>query len=107
MSVKTKLWFGPYRTPRLKVGQRTTCLYRDTDLVIFGWTAARIPLPRCYVAGTRAAGQGLLVNEELARAIRCESAAAIRHWWGVCGATVTKWRRTLGIGRTGSEGGAG
>jgi hypothetical protein len=104
ISLKTKLLFGPYRVPRLKRGQRTSCLYRDTDVVVFGWTDARIPWPRCYVAGTRAAGQGLLVNEELARAIRGESAADIRHWWGVCAVTVTKWRQALGIGRKGSEG---
>jgi hypothetical protein len=104
MSAKTKLLFGPYRPPRLKVWQRASCLYRDTEVVIFGWTAAKIPWPRCYVAGTRAAGQGLLVDDELARAVRSESSAAIQHWWGVCSVTVTKWRRALGVGRKGSEG---
>lgn len=44
------------------------------------------------------------MDEELARAIRHESAAALRYWWGVCGVTVTKWRRSLSIGRKDTEG---
>jgi hypothetical protein len=46
------------------------------------------------------------VNEELARAIRHESAAAIRHWWGVSVGVVWRWRRALGVGRMDNEGSA-
>jgi hypothetical protein len=33
----------------------------------------------------------------LARAIRCESATAIRHWWGASHGTVAGLRRVLGV----------
>jgi hypothetical protein len=47
----------------------------------------------------------LLVCEELARAVRTESAAAVQYWWGVSGNTVTLWRKILGVeGREGTEG---
>lgn len=101
---KTNLLFGPYRPPPLRVGDRTLCIYRDAEVVVFGWSAAPIPWPRCYVLGTRAAGQGLLIEDELARAVRNESSMAIQHWWGVCEVTVGKWRRALRVGRTDSEG---
>jgi hypothetical protein len=46
----------------------------------------------------------LLVDEELARAIRHESAVAVAHWWGVSRAAVIHWRKALGVGRTDNEG---
>jgi hypothetical protein len=101
---KTQLLFGPYREPALKVGDRTMCLVRDAEVVIYDWSLGPIPWPLCYRAGTRAAGKGLLVDEELARAIRHESAAAISHWWGVCGVVVGRWRRALGVDRKNNPG---
>jgi len=86
---------GPHRAPSLRVG----------DVVVTSWTDARIPWPRCK----RLQGKGrpaLLVDEELARAIRSESAAALRHWWGVGERAVWKWRRALGVGRTDNPGSA-
>jgi hypothetical protein len=38
-----------------------------------------------------------LVDEELARAIRHESAAALRYWWGVSVGVVWRWRKALGV----------
>jgi hypothetical protein len=78
---KVKLLHGPYRTPRLRRGDRTSCLYRDKDVTITGLSAGHIPWPLCKPAGR--AYPGLLVEEELARAIRCESVLALRYWWGV------------------------
>jgi hypothetical protein len=101
-SDKVKLLGGPYRTPALRVGQRATCVYRDCDVIVTGWTDARIPWPLCKRQGR--AGPGLLVEEELARAIRTESATALRHWWGVGVALVTMWRRSFGIGRMDTPG---
>jgi len=49
-------------------------------------------------------GCGLLLDEELARAVRCESAFAIRVWWGVTAGVVWRWRKALGVGRMASEG---
>ena len=37
------------------------------------------------------------LDEELARAVRTESAAAIRYWWCVRGKTVAWWRKRLGV----------
>jgi hypothetical protein len=45
-----------------------------------------------------------LVDEELARAVRHESAAAVRFWWEVSVGVVWKWRKTLGVTRTNNEG---
>src|SRR5262249_31421273 len=42
---------------------------------------------------------GLLVDEELARAVRTESAIAIRHWSGVSEKCVWQWRRLLRVPR--------
>ena len=96
---------GPYRAPSLRVGDRATCLLKDGDVVVTGWTDARISWPRCK----RRQGKGrpaLLVDEELARAIRSESAAALRHWWGVGVKLVWRWRKALGVGRTDNPGSA-
>ena len=65
----TKLLFGPYYPPRLHVGDKATCLLRDGDVIITSWTAARIPWPRCRAIGKRGGGFGLLLDEELARAV--------------------------------------
>jgi hypothetical protein len=46
----------------------------------------------------------ILLDEELARAVRREAAAAIQHWWCVGVTLVWRWRRCLGVGRMDSEG---
>jgi hypothetical protein len=102
---KVKLLFGPYRPPPLQRGRRVTCLYRDCDVVITSWSDGRISWPRCRALDSPGGGSGLLVDEELARAIRSESAAAVMYWWGVNGATVWLWRKALGVeGRYTTEG---
>src|SRR5262245_40530724 len=101
---KTKLLFGPYRPPALKVGDRALCGYRDAEVVVYDWSSAPAPWPLCYQVGSRGAGKGILVDDELARAIRHESAVAVQYWWGVCQKTVCKWRAALGIFRTDAEG---
>jgi transposase-like protein len=73
-------------------------------VVIYDWTMAPIPRPLCYHAEPCGAGKGILVEEELARAVRQESAMAIAHWWGICRATVRKWRQTFSVGRMDAEG---
>jgi hypothetical protein len=103
---RTRLLFGPYQSPALKRGDRTTCLFKDCDVVVTGWTDARISWPRCRPRDVPRSHPSLLVNEELARAIRHESAAAIRHWWGVSVGVVWRWRQALGVGRMDNEGSA-
>ena len=94
---------GPYRAPAVRRGDRTTCLYRDAEVCITSWTDARISWPRCQRVGRRG-GSGVLVEEELLRAIRTESSAALQYWFGVSQFTVWIWRRKFGVTRWGTEG---
>src|SRR5437868_9835811 len=96
---RTRLLFRPYSPPPLRRGDRATCLYRDHDVVVTTWTDARISWPRCRAVGPSGSGYGLFVNDELARAIRTESAAAIIHWWGVSANTIWSWRKAFGVDR--------
>jgi hypothetical protein len=82
-SDRCNLLFGPYHAPALRRGQRATCLFRDCDVIVTGRTAARIDWPLCRPLDEPIGRPTILVDEELARAIRCESAAAVMHWWGV------------------------
>jgi hypothetical protein len=102
---RVKLLFGPYKAPPLRRGDRASCLYRDGLVVVTSWTDAPIPWPRCRAADNyRGGGAGLLVDEELARAVRHESAAAVMHWWGASPTAVKNWRKALGVTRAGNEG---
>jgi hypothetical protein len=100
---RVRLLFGPYEAPPFKRGDRATCLYRDCTVVITGWSAGPIPWPRCRALDSRGRS-GLLVDEELARAVRHESVLAVMHWWGACRNVVCLWRRELGVRGIDSEG---
>src|SRR5262249_29899305 len=67
------------------------------------WTDARLSWPRCRPLEGRC-HPWLLVEEELARAIRHESAAALGYWWGVSEGVVCRWRKALGVGRADGAG---
>ena len=69
---KHALLYAPYHPPALHRGDRTECLYRDAQVVITSWTDAPIPWPRCRAIGARR-GSGLLIDQELLRAIRTET----------------------------------
>jgi hypothetical protein len=99
---RIRLLHGPYRRPNARVGSRAACLVKG-EVTITGRTRARLPWPRCLPVDRRG-HPSLLVDEELARAIRCESAAAPMYWWGVSVGVVARWRKALGIGRAGTEG---
>ena len=59
-STSRVLLYGPYAAPLLRIGERTTCLCRDCDVVITGWFDAPIPWPRCRALGTRRDDEGAL-----------------------------------------------
>lgn len=94
-----QLHHGPYNPPSLRRGDRATCLYRDADVVISSWSDGRIPWPRCRRLASHGSGSGLLVDEELARAVRMESSLALHYWFGVNYSVVCCWRKALGMGR--------
>jgi hypothetical protein len=101
---RVKLLFGPYQAPRLQRGDRAHCLYRDTIVVVTSWTDRPIPWPRCRALDSPGGGSGLLVDDELARAVRHESAAAVIHWWGASASAVNDWRKALGVDFNGTQG---
>src|SRR5262249_9752796 len=101
---RVKLLHGPYEVPRLRRGDRTFFLFKDCDVVITGWTDARISWPRCRPLDVPRTRPSLLVDEELACAIRQESATALRFWWGVSTRVVRRWRQALGVTCTNNEG---
>jgi hypothetical protein len=101
---RVQLLFGPYKAPALRRGGRAFCLLRDCTVVVTSWTDARVPWPRCRALDGPGRGSGLLLDEELARAVRHESAAAVMYWWGASHGAVERWRRALGVGRTDNEG---
>src|SRR5262245_20654845 len=102
---RVQLLFGPYTTPRLKRGDWVTCLVRDCTVVMTSWSAGGIVRPSCRARGqSGGGGSGLLVDEELSRAVRSGSAAAVMYWWGVGVHAVWRWRKALGVGRMDSAG---
>jgi hypothetical protein len=101
---RIQLLFGPYKAPALKRGDRAFCLVRDYPVVVIGWSDARISWPRCLPLDPPRCGRGLLIDDELVRAIRHESATAVAYWWGLHVSTVLHWRKALGVTRTNNEG---
>jgi hypothetical protein len=82
---RLKLLFGPYRPPALRRGDRAFCLFRGyVVVVVTSRTDAPILWPRCRILDGPGGGSGLLVEEELARAVCHESAAAVSYWWRTC-----------------------
>jgi hypothetical protein len=101
---RVQLLFGPYRAPPLRRGDRAFCQVRDYAVLVIGWSNAPIPWPKCIRLEPPRTGRGLLIDDELARAIRHESVVAVAHWWGVSLSTVGHWRTALEVTRTNNEG---
>lgn len=86
---------GPYKPPAVAIGDTLRCKLKG-DLKVSGFTDAPIPWPVGRLPGGR--GQSsLVVRDDLARAIKCESVAAVCHHFGVSPSVVRRWRRALGV----------
>jgi hypothetical protein len=72
-------------------------------VVVTSWTSACISWPRCLPVASKG-HPGLLLDDELARAVRTESAAAVRYWWGVSHGVVERWRKFLDVDRVNNAG---
>jgi hypothetical protein len=97
------LLHGPYRTPRLRVGDRAFCLLRDCEVVITSISDARIPWPRCRAVEGTGSGSGLWLGGELAKAVKCESAVAVKYWWRLSRTAVWHMRKALDVTWTNIE----
>lgn len=72
-------------------------MYRRAQCKVTAWTDAPIPWPRVLPEKSRGR-PGLLVNTELRRAVRTESAEALMHWFGISGHFAWKLRKWAGVG---------
>ena len=88
---------GAYTAPAVRIGDRVDCLFRGCECVVTSIADAPIPWPRVQPAEQRG-GCGLLVNHALGRAIRTESAVALKYHFGVSTDTVWRWRKCFGVG---------
>jgi len=90
-----RLLFGPYRTPRFRIGSLVRCEVRG-EVRIVGLSDDPIPWPLCRV------GKWLVpvVYRGLAKAVRRESEQAVAHWWGIGKWQVWTWRKALGVPAT-------
>ncbi|WP_020469151.1 hypothetical protein [Zavarzinella formosa] len=87
---------GSYSTPCVSSGTIITCEYRDTDLIVSGYSTGPIPWPVGHLS--RGGPNTIIVFGSLVEAIRLESVQALSHWFGVGPGTVTKWRAAFGVG---------
>jgi hypothetical protein len=89
---------GKYKTPRVRVGSVLSCESRDCDVIVMGYSDARIPWP--VGRKPRSPARGLILYGGLAAAVCRESNLAVCYWFGVTPQTVSKWRKALGVEMT-------
>jgi len=89
---RPRLYFGPYATPRYRVGQAVHC-ERFGDVEIVGTSNGRIPWPLGRKPGSRGPAS-LVLYGDLAKAVQRETRVAICYWWG-CGASAARAMRRV------------
>lgn len=90
-----KLLHGPYKPPPVGIGDWLECEAHG-QLRVRKWSKGIIPWPMgCRGKGRAGSRPTYILCGDLVRAVRRESAEAIKHWWGVSNPTVTKWRKCL------------
>lgn len=94
-----KLVGGPYYPPAVR---RDAWLMDEErgNVCVGGYSEGRIPWPRVKKTGTAS----LILCGDLVRAVKTESALAIKYWFGVGDGVIARWRKTLKVKQTGSEG---
>ncbi len=92
---RTHLLYGPYRPPKARRGDRLFCEILGT-VKVGGHHNAPVMWPWIAKSGRHT----LVLCGDLVRAVRSESEIAVAHHFGVVNATVRKWRRALGVGRS-------
>lgn len=97
MSIGPRLLFGPYQTPQVRFVSHLVCKARGRSEVV-GLSTGRIPWPLGRVAGGKSTHP--IVYGELERALRCEAAVAICHWFGASDLVVKEWRKQLAVKQT-------
>ena len=90
-----KLYFGPYETPRYRIGQSVLC-ERFGYVEIVGTSSGRIPWPLGRRPGTRARAS-LVLFGDLTKAVREETGVAVRYWWGAGVVAVDAMRKALEV----------
>ncbi len=90
---KVKLLYGPYQSPRTRIGKKLFCEIRGTVRVVV-FHDGPIPWPKANLPG-----RPIILMGDLVRAVKKESALAVMHHFGVTHGVVGKWRRALGVER--------
>lgn len=85
-----RLLFGPYRTPRVHIGQKVLCKIRGPSVIV-GLSKGPIPWPLGRVKGNKQTM--LIIYGDLEKALRREAALAVRYWCGTSSSSVVRWRR--------------
>jgi hypothetical protein len=89
----TRLLYGPYRSPKCRVGWSLECEARGRTVIVAGISDAPIQWPFARKRGNRS----LILCGNLVNAVAVESVSAICHHWGVSRSVVNSWRRALGV----------
>lgn len=94
---RPRLYFGPYFTPRYRIGHAVHC-ERFGEVVIVGTSSGRIPWPLGRKPGSRGRAS-LVLYGDLAKSVQRETRAAICYWWGCSGAAAQAMRKALDVPR--------